>query len=542
MGVVVTTGSFVVSKDREGAFSPDAMANPRRSRECWVWVLLGMAGCAGGPDGRSSVAMAEARPYSALRQSADDSEVVVAPRTADRGLPPDPHAEPPGMPGARSPAVDPSREVVRPPTSPGQPTNSELAEDRAWEAEQRVDALATRGGEEALETIGPGRTVEEHLVFALARERLGDRVAAHAQVRAVLAEWPDQAPALLCLARLELARGDAAAAAEAIDRAQASLHGSGRIHRDLALLTGVCALYGNDPERGERLLREELGTGQRPADAALNLANYLGRAERLPEALAALEAAAEREPDRVDVGLARARVLNDLGRVADSIAVLDDLAERQPHPRVLLAAAHAQRTQGHREAARRYVRQILEKYSDDPWVVARRSALDEYDAELGQEDNARFTGRELLSLVRSSPNAVLRVRALRTLAEEEADELAAALRLGLADPEHVVRLAALRLGWPVAADKRAWVRGGLDDSAAAVRGAAADMAALLPEPQAIPLLLSFLDQEDDGYVFEKMHDALRKLFKSDDVVPPGRTVEKRDRDEMRIYWRKRWRQ
>jgi len=242
------------------------------------------------------------------------------------------------------------------------------------------------------------------------------------------------------------------------------------------------------------------------------------------------------------LALARARVLNDLGRFSDAIDVLEDMAERRPHPRVLLAAANAQRAKGHLTAARRHVQQILEQFPDHPWVVERRVALQEYEAELGNRDGAQYTGRELLAILRTSDNAVLRVRALHTLAGAQAEELAAGLRLGMADREQVVRLAALDLGWPVAEDKVAWVRRGLEDSAPQIRGGAAVLATRLPEADAIPLLLSFLDQEDDGYVFEKMHDALRKLFKSGHVVPPGRTVEEDERDEMRAYWRKRWHQ
>lgn len=382
--------------------------------------------------------------------------------------------------------------------------------------------------------------LDELLVRALSHEREGRHDLAHPLVTAVVIGRPDDVVARLCLVRVELGLGTPTAAAASLARAEAVIRSAGEQHPEVALLRGICALLLGDTERGVQLLREELAEGADPATAAMYLADHFGRRERLPDALAVLDAGIERVPGEFSLELAKARLLMDLGRFDEALAYLEGLAGRHSHPRVLYELAVAHRALGHRSTAEGMMNELLERFPDHPWVMRRATDLAQMARTLARDDGATYTARELLAILRSSTDVVLRVRALQTLASVSVNELSDGLRLGMADPEFVVRLAALRLGWEVASDREDWARRGLADAAPAVRAAAAQFAAELPRSQSIPLVLGFLDRERDGYVFEKMHDVLKKLSDSRGAVPSARGLDERGQDEVRAFWRRYW--
>ena len=160
--------------------------------------------------------------------------------------------------------------------------------------------------------------------------------------------------------------------------------------------------------------------------------------------------------------------------------------------------------------------------------------------ELSQSDDGKYSVRELLAMLRGASDAVLRVRALQTLAAVGGTDLSAGLRIAMADSEYVVRLTALKIGWQVASDRLAWARRGLDDPAPAVRGKAAEYAGELPRSVSIPLLLSVLDSENDGYVFEKMHNVFIGLAGDRASAPSGRGLDEAGREQVRVFWRRHW--
>ena len=395
-------------------------------------------------------------------------------------------------------------------------------------SEPRRLAVPTRGA------------ADELLVAALADERAGRHDLAHPKINTVVRSRPEDPVAWLCLARVELGLGNPAAASAAVERADALLVGSADRSEEIPLLRGVCALLQGDRSRGERLLREELAAGQRPAAAAMYLADFLGRRERLEEALAVLDAALRRVKEDLALELARGRVMMDLGRFDEAAAEFDRMSQRWSDPRVLYQTAVAYRALGDRDRSQAALQQLMNDFSDHPWVTTQGPQLAQMAQAMVADGRGSYTTRELLAIVRSSTDVVLRVRALQTLAGVGGEDLRRGLRVAMADPEYVVRLNALRIGWEVTADREDWVKRGLGDQAPAVRAAGAELAAELPRARAIPTLLVVLDSEEDGYVFEKMHNVLIKLDGERSGAPSARGLNAEGRARVRAFWRERW--
>jgi hypothetical protein len=309
---------------------------------------------------------------------------------------------------------------------------------------------------------------------------------------------------------------------------------------DIGVAIGL--LRGDDPEAGVRLLREQLDGGPHTVEAALVLADHLGRSERLPEALAVLEAAQAQVGPRVALALARGRVLLDLGLCDAAISELEGVAEMQPHPRIHSMLATAEQQRGRPSDALQHLAALHAQFVDHPWVRMHAVELSRFEETLRRADGAeRQTGRQLLATLRSAESTVLRVRALQTLGAAHAPELEPALRIGIADPDHVVRLCALRLGFGAVVDRVGWVSDGLCDRSALVRGWAARLASLLPPQTAIPLLLSFLDAERDGYVVGQMNRSLSELLDGPALSAGDREVDHAALERLRAEWHGRWR-
>src|SRR5262249_47937957 len=154
-----------------------------------------------------------------------------------------------------------------------------------------------------------------------------------------------------------------------------------------------------------------------------------------------------------------------------AVSELGDVLAVQPHPRIEMMLATAEQQRGRPEDALEHLTALRARFADHPWVLTHATELARFEESLRAENGAvRQTGRQLLSTLRSAESTVLRVRALQTLCAANAAELSTGLRIGMADPDHVVRLCALRLGFGVVVDRVGWVTDGLGDRSALVRG------------------------------------------------------------------------
>lgn len=262
----------------------------------------------------------------------------------------------------------------------------------------------------------------------------------------------------------------------------------------------------------ETAAREALASGPRPVAAALALVEELAARERLWEALVVVEAASKRAPDRIELLVARARILLDLDRVEEAAELLRKLWVRVRHPRLAFLLARAERALGRFASARRALAEV--EGSPHPWaarhagVVADLRRVVAMEQRLGRR--VRLETWEVMARLRGGRQPLERVHALRALAgvPEWAER---ALRVAATDPDPVVRVAAVRRGPPAGEPPARWLEPFLRDEAPAVRGAAARRLAELQGPGAAPRLLRFLRRETDSYAFARGHEALALL-------------------------------
>lgn len=150
---------------------------------------------------------------------------------------------------------------------------------------------------------------------------------ADAGAAVVLAGAPDAADGHRLLARVRLARGDAAAARAALELGVATASEPLALHEDLAEL----ALRQND---GPRALVAALAARARAGDL-VKFVMLTGRARWLcghdQAALADFELAAPHAPDRPDVQVPLAMAYTVLGRIPAAIGVLEALLARTPN-------------------------------------------------------------------------------------------------------------------------------------------------------------------------------------------------------------------
>lgn len=359
---------------------------------------------------------------------------------------------------------------------------------------------------------------------------------------AIATETGSPADQLLRRAAQEIARGRYAEGGTWLTQAEELLTAEGRTHRDLPLLRGICLLRGEDPDSGVRILRDELAEGAYPAHAALHLADYFGQERLLGEAVGVLDAGLDREPDRLDLQLARARIWMDLGRYDVAAEHLLQLARAPESPRVLAMAASAERALGRRESALRLLQQLRRDFAEHPWVMQWSPELDQHERSLRMANSGThdYSERELLAILRASENVVMRVRALRTLAANGSALLPDALEIAKADPRHLVRLEAVRHAFITEPDRVGWLAHGLGDSSPAVRGVAARLASGLRQGEGIRLLTRFLDSESDGYVVRQIHASLVELTgEPSNPLPPG-AFDSDVIEQVRVFWRQRW--
>ena len=414
-----------------------------------------------------------------------------------------------------------------------------------------IRAMHEGGGRNALEAVVPGSDAYSRLLFCYCRLLLQRPADARAELERLTAAAPQCAAALLALGKLDLDDGrydDAVThlgAARTLERARDL-----EPHAELATLLGAALLRTAASEQGEHLLREEVARGPRPALAALRLADWLEEAERLSDAQGVVDAALRREPDHPELRLARVDLLLDLGQATAALAALRALAADAPHPLLRLKLVQVLRQVGEVAAATELLGELVvaaeaADTAGQPGAAAHLAQLRGLGRILDQERAAgrrlAYGDRELLALVRTASSVADRIAALRELAARPDDgDLRRALRLALHDEDATLRIAGLRTYYDKAQVPHDAVRGGLADTDARVRGAAARLARRLPPATAVELLLPRLEHESEPYAFRQMHETLVQVSGNSVLLPIDGEQDAQTRRRVVADWRRHW--
>jgi hypothetical protein len=297
----------------------------------------------------------------------------------------------------------------------------------------------------------------------------------------------------------------------------------------------------DDPHRRAEL-REAVAAGGAPAvPAALALIDWFAVREALREALAVADAAVAAAPGHPELEVVRARLLLDLARGDEAQAALVAVlaaADLLPAHRLLVDAERARHAYGPALEA-------LERLRSSPahaaWVSEHHTQLATAAAELRQMAGGaphRHTPNELLALVRGGDDLRLRRDALRALLGVDAVRRRAIV-VGLRQDEPILRVEAVRgiATEPAAADL---LPEALADDDARVRAAACAVAGGWRDPQAVPLLLAAMAEEQDGYAFRSAHQALAACSGLRVDLPPDAERSAERRASTLAEWRKAW--
>jgi hypothetical protein len=274
-------------------------------------------------------------------------------------------------------------------------------------------------------------------------------------------------------------------------------------------------------ERGLRHAFAAASDGTEVAGAALRLVSLLRDEERLPEALAVLEAGIRRDgglPLRVE----RAGLLRDLGQRHAALAELRALRDEGQVLSVpqQLELAELAWLEGEHAAAAATVSAVLADAAGAAWLAQADAMTRQMVADVSAGRGVQFLRiRDLLGNLRGAPLPSDRSAALEVLLDParlpadlalEAAERALAIALRDGSPAvraHAIRLAPAANG--LAADAAAV---GLADPQPIVRAEAARAAAAAPGADTVGDLLAALRIEEDGAAFGAIQAALARLL------------------------------
>lgn len=274
----------------------------------------------------------------------------------------------------------------------------------------------------------------------------------------------------------------------------------------------------------ERVLRHAFAAasdGDEAADAALRLVLRLREEERLPEALAVLEAGIRRQgglPLRVE----RAGVLRDLGQRHAALAELRALRDEGLVLAVpqQLELAELEWLEGEHAAAAATVSAVLADEAGAAWLAQADAMTAQMVADVVAGRSVQFLRiRDLLGNLRGAPLSSDRIAALELLldparlpADVALEAAERALSIALRDGSPAVRAHAIRLAPAangIAADAAAV---GLADPLPIVRVEAARAAAAAPGVDTVGDLLAALRIEEDVAAFGAIQAALARLL------------------------------
>lgn len=412
--------------------------------------------------------------------------------------------------------------------------------ERRLRAELSEQLLAA--GRPSLELIEPGTTVESRLRFAMSRLLLDRLAEAETALAVLVRDVPDCALAHVLLGQLRRRQGNGVGAVEALRRAKA-IEQERRLvpHPDLGIELALSTMLAGEGDEGMRLLRDELAGGVNRVRAAETLARIGADAGEFEEALAALDAVLDDEPDQPGLVVAKVDVLVDQLRFDEAGAVIDQGGGRlSAAERMNLRALVAWR-RGDLAGAVALARDALASLAGTPEEhgalgveLRRRMSILEADASRGGRQNATY--RELLGRLRYSEREVDRVTALRLLCERGSTLAArAAVHWAMADTSVSVRAMVFRGSLARVPGQDELLAGGLADSEPAVRSAAAG--AVMALPTQAPALVDALARESDPDTFLTMHRVLRGLSNATEFLPFGGEKDPATRARIAERWR-----
>lgn len=409
------------------------------------------------------------------------------------------------------------------------------------------EQLAT-AGRPALELIEPGTAVDSRLRFAMSRLLLDRLPEAEVALAALVRDVPDCALGFVLLGQLRRRQGNGTGAVEALLRAQA-IERQRQVapHPDLGIELAMSTLLAGDGDEGMRLLRAELASGANRARAAETLARIAAEAGEFEDALAALDAVLDDQPDLPVLVVAKVDVLVDQLRFDDAAALVDQAGGRlSAAERMHLRALVAWR-RGELQAAVNLAREAIAALAGTPEErgslgVELRRRLTVFETDLAHGGRRNATYRELLGRVRYSPREGERVAALRLLCErgstlaEGALAAGAAVRWAMADSAVTLRAMVFRLNLARVPGRDEALAAGLRDPESTVRAAAAG--AVLAWPAHAPALVEALSREGDPEAFLTMHRVLRELSGLGEFLPFGGERDPSSRADAAERWRR----
>ncbi len=416
--------------------------------------------------------------------------------------------------------------------------------DHGFERRLRVELgeQLAAAGRPALELIDAGTSVESRLRFAVSRILLDRFQEAEIALTAVVRDVPDCALASFMLGQLRRRQGNGGGAVEALQRARAmEVERHLTPHPDLGIELALSTLLAGDSDEGLRLLRAELAGGANRVRAAETLARIAADGGEFEDALAAVDAVLDDEPDQPALAVAKVDVLVDQLRFDEAMAAIDRHGGRlapaeRMHLRALVAWRRGDLT-GAAAQARDAVASLAgtpEEQSELGVELRRRVSALEADVAKGGRQNATY--RELLGRLRYSEREVDRVTSLRLLCERGSALAArAAVHWAMADTSVTVRAMVFRVSLARVPDHEQLIARGLSDPDVAVRSAAAGAVTSVPAQR--PALVEALAREADAETYLTMHRVLRRMTDTIEFLPYGGEKDAATRARIAERWR-----
>ncbi|MFQ5504134.1 MAG: HEAT repeat domain-containing protein [Planctomycetota bacterium] len=443
-------------------------------------------------------------------------------------------------------------------SSPELEVELDAATRMAWmreqaSAEEMLGEIYRRTGRLDPDQLPETGSRPARLARAMCLLRLGTTAESANILAAILEQEPRYFPAWMALAGVRAAEQRLDASLRFYRKVLLLAPEMEACRRELAM-TLLRSKKAEEVAEGRRILRELMKKGEQPAEAAMDLAEWLVRERRLREAEETLRSVMQRGSARVTRFLAD--VLRQEGRFADALALLDPLSSipSRMQGALLYECLVNERSLGRFEAAlKRHAVLAGEAFAGFRAAFGQeRFQLLGEDLRHEQKAGKRlfYPPSELLILVRRGASPAQRHEAMDTLLGMLVRGASARLRRRVLDTiEEVMRedpdpttraLAMLRLQG-LQPDNPAPLGQALLDPDPRVRRKAAEALGSFSAERVGALLLAALLREKDSKAFRQMHETLLGISGRSEYLEEGAEEDPERRDEIREQWRLRFR-